>query len=125
MASDLFVSDAKLTPFWWDRTPRPALPEIALPQSVDVLVIGSGYTGLSAALQTTRGGRSTLVLDAEDAGWGCSTRNGGQISTSIKPGYDDLARRLGPDAAFRIVKDGQDSLAWIGEFISAERIDCD
>ena len=72
-----------------------------------------------------RGGRATVVLDAEDAGWGCSTRNGGQISTSIKPGYDELTRRLGAEQAFRIVKEGQNSLAWASAFVAAEGIGCD
>ncbi len=65
------------------------------------------------------------MLDAEDAGWGCSTRNGGQISTSIKPTYRELVRRHGAETAFRIVKDGHNSLAWIGEFVAREQIDCD
>src|SRR5689334_17579878 len=125
MLSNLFAADVKLTPYWWDRTPRTVLPAIELPQAVDVVVIGSGYTGLSTALVTARGGRKTLVLDAEDAGWGCSTRNGGQISTSIKPGYEELARRHGAETALRIVKDGQNSLAWIGDFVAREQIDCD
>ena len=119
------MQDCKLTPLWWDHVPRPALPEAALPATVDVLVIGAGYTGLHAALQTARGGRSTLVIDAEDAGWGCSTRNGGQVSTSIKPGYDELARRHGPQRAFGILREGQKSLAWIADFIGKEGIDCD
>ncbi len=125
MRDQLFTEGAKLTPYWWDSVPRPVLPETKLPGTVDVLVVGSGYTGLSAALQTARGGRSTLVLDAEDAGWGCSTRNGGQISTSVKAGYDDLARRHGAETARRIVRDGQDSLAWVADFVAAEKIDCD
>ena len=70
-------------------------------------------------------GRSTLVVDAEDAGWGCSSRNGGQISTSIKPGFDVLARRHGEERARDILLEGQRSLAWVGEFVGAERIDCD
>jgi len=125
MQGDLFTGDVKLAPYWWDHVPRPTLAEAPLPATVDVVVIGSGYTGLSAALQTARGGRQTLVLDAEDAGWGCSTRNGGQISTSIKPGFAELARRHGAETATRIVKDGQNSLAWVAEFVAAEKIDCD
>jgi glycine/D-amino acid oxidase-like deaminating enzyme len=123
--SDPFTQDFRTAPYWWDHVPRPDLPDTPLPQKVDVAIIGSGYTGLSAALQTARGGRHTLVLDAEEAGFGCSTRNGGQISTSIKPGFEALARRYGSERAFRILKEGHNSLAWVADFIAAERIDCD
>jgi glycine/D-amino acid oxidase-like deaminating enzyme len=121
----LFTDDFKTTPYWWERTPRPEIAMAALPGYVDVAVIGSGYTGLSAALQLVRGGRDTLVLDAEAIGWGCSTRNGGQISTSIKPGFADLARRHGPERARAIHQTGRDALAWIGRFVAEEGIDCD
>jgi glycine/D-amino acid oxidase-like deaminating enzyme len=120
-----FVSGFKTQPYWWDDVPPLDLPLVDLPQKADVVVIGSGYTGLHAALQTARGGRETVVLDAEAAGFGCSTRNGGQISTSIKPSFDTLAKRHGAERAFAILKDGQDSLAWIGKFIADEQIDCD
>jgi glycine/D-amino acid oxidase-like deaminating enzyme len=123
--SDLFTQDFHTAPYWWDHVPRPDLPDTPLPQKVDVAIIGSGYTGLSAAMQTARGGRYTLVLDAEEAGFGCSTRNGGQISTSIKPGLDALSRRYGSERAFRILKEGHNSLAWVADFVAAERIDCD
>ena len=90
----LFTPDFKALPYWWDRTPRPDLGQPALPAQADVVVVGSGYTGLNAALQTARGGRSTVVVDAEAAGWGCSTRNGGQVSTSVKPSLSELARDM-------------------------------
>jgi glycine/D-amino acid oxidase-like deaminating enzyme len=125
MNGSLFTEDVKLAPYWWDHVPRPALPDVAPPPKADVVVIGSGYTGLCAALQTARGGRDTVVLDAEAAGWGCSTRNGGQISTSVKPGYDALTRRFGADRAFRIIKEGHNSLAWAASFVAEEGIDCD
>jgi glycine/D-amino acid oxidase-like deaminating enzyme len=128
MVDDYLTPDFKAEPYWWDRTPRtprPSLEAEALPSSVDVVVIGSGYTGLCAALQVARGGRSTLVLDAEDAGWGCSSRNGGQISTSIKPDFEALARKHGPDVAFNIVKEGHNSLAFMKDFVASEGIDCD
>lgn len=117
--------DCTLAPYWWDEVPRPAIAAAPLPASVDVAVVGAGYTGLHAALQTARGQRSTLVLDAEEAGWGCSTRNGGQVSTSIKPSFDLLARRHGEKRAFDILKEGQNSLAFIARFVAEEGIDCD
>lgn len=122
---DIFTSDYKTTPYWWERSPRPVLAPPQLPKQVDVAIVGSGYTGLNAALQTARGGRSTLVFDAEDAGWGCSSRNGGQISTSVKPSLGELTRRHGADKARAIHQDGHNALKWIGDFVAAEEIDCD
>lgn len=125
MGDEIFTADFKLEPYWWDRTAPYGLGKVTPPSRADVVVVGSGYTGLNAALVVARAGRSTLVFDSEDAGHGCSTRNGGQISTSVKPGYVELARKHGEKAAFKIIKEGQDALGWIGEFIAAEQIDCD
>ena len=58
-------------------------------------IVGAGYTGLIAALTCARAGRGVVVLDAEDAGFGCSTRNGGQCGASLKIGFDELALLLG------------------------------
>jgi len=124
MTNDLFAPGYKSTPYWWEAAPRPSLPTVAPPTRADVVIVGSGYTGLSAALPIARAGRTTLVLDAEDAGWGCSTRNGGQVSTSVKPGFDDLAPLYGEERAFAMVKEGHNALAFLDAHIRAESIDC-
>ena len=125
MSDSLFAPDYKSEPYWWLASPRPLLAVAQMPASCDVAVVGSGYTGLAAALELARGGRQVVVFDAEDAGWGCSSRNGGQVSSSIKPSFDELKARHGADTALRIRREGLNALDWIDDFIRRERIDCD
>lgn len=124
-AADFLSPDFRAEPYWWNATPRLELPPRPLPGEIDVLVVGSGYTGLHCALQTARAGRSTLVVDAADAGWGCSSRNGGQISGEIKPGYRELRRRYGHDAAAALIGEARLALDWLGSFVDEEGLDCD
>ena len=124
-ADSLYTSDYKAQPYWWEAAPLRALPAAPLPAEVEVAIVGSGYSGLAAALVTARGGRSTLVLEAEAAGQGGSTRNGGQVSTSIKPGYGDLAAKHGPERAFAIRQEGFKALDFVERLIASEGIDCD
>ncbi len=121
----MFTDDFRPAPYWWDHAPREDPTPTDLPRSVDVLVVGSGYTGLHAALRVARAGRSVLVVDAEAPGYGASSRNGGQISTSVKPGKAALIRKYGAEIANGILADGQASRAYIEDFVKSEGIDCD
>ncbi|WP_336744216.1 FAD-binding oxidoreductase [Aureimonas altamirensis] len=75
----------------------------------DVVIVGSGYTGLSTAIHLARDhGLSSVVLEANRVAWGCSTRNGGQAQISsgrlkrsqwIERWGLDVARRLHAEVA--------------------------
>tara|TARA_R110002074_G_scaffold181636_3_gene346294 strand:+ start:728 stop:2050 length:1323 start_codon:yes stop_codon:yes gene_type:complete len=119
------VSGINLKPYWLDQVDDPpSMPSEPL-KSADVVIVGSGYTGLNAAIETARGGRSTLVLDAAKPGFGCSTRNGGQISTSVKPTLEKLSAKFGADKARAVRQEGQNALTWIEERITNEGLNCD
>lgn len=120
-----FSGDYLEQPYWQACSLSSPTLSNSLPNNVDVAVIGSGYTGLHTALQTARGGRSTVVLEAGNPGEGCSTRNGGQISTSIKPSINALAAKFGIEKAKAIRQEGETALQWIEDFVLTESIECD
>lgn len=65
---------------YWQAHTTAQLPTTAtaLPERADIVVIGAGYTGLNAALELAqRYQQHVVVLDANQLGWGCSTRNAG------------------------------------------------
>jgi glycine/D-amino acid oxidase-like deaminating enzyme len=114
----------KEQPFWWDAAPLPRLPETGEGTATDVAIVGSGYTGLSAALHLLRGGRSVTILDAEDAGFGASRRNAGYIGRTLKRDVTWLAERYGLDHAIAIYRELDDALKLVQRLIAEEGIDC-
>lgn len=123
MANDLRHIDRN--PYWLDQLGAAPPSSGEPPAKADVLVVGAGYTGLNAAIETARGGLSTLVLDAEEPGFGCSARNGGHVSTSVKPSLEKLTAKFGERKARAIRNEGKHALDWIAEFVASEGLDCD
>jgi len=113
------------TPLWMQEAAAPPLAEQALPAQVDVLIVGAGYTGLSAARETASSGRSTLVLDSAPLGGGCSSRNGGQVAYSIKPAFESLKSRHGAEVALGICREGIQAVAELRSMAREQGVDCD
>jgi glycine/D-amino acid oxidase-like deaminating enzyme len=116
--------DISVTPLWFEDAALPPPAAEPPPRETDVLVVGAGYTGLSAARETAAAGRRTLVLDAGAMGTGCSSRNGGQVAYSIKPSFSSLKAKFGADAAFRICREGLDAVQYLRS-LATQQIDCD
>jgi glycine/D-amino acid oxidase-like deaminating enzyme len=112
-------------PYWWEAAPLSELGQVALPERVDVAIVGSGYTGLSAALTLARAGRQVAVFEAETPGIGASTRNGGIASGSIRLSHDALVRRLGLEGAVAVHREGKAARRDLVEFLEREKIACD
>jgi gamma-glutamylputrescine oxidase len=85
------------TPFWLDE-PAPTQPA-ALPERVDVDVIGAGITGCSCALALARGGLSVCVHDARGVAEGASGRNGGFALRGSAARYDVARETYGAEGA--------------------------
>ena len=115
-----------LTHSWYRAsTDTPAYPTLNGPQQADVCVIGGGYTGLSAALELAEAGRRVILLEAEQPGWGCSGRNGGQINPGLACDHGLLERQLGKDDALRLWQLSLAGVQLIHARSARYAIDCD
>ena len=81
--------------YWLDTINYDFLKSSEIPNNLDVLIVGFGYTGLNAAIQISKEGRSVCVIDKNDLGDGCSSKNGGQISNLLKPSLKILTKKYG------------------------------
>lgn len=82
----------------WEVTAPPPPPSEVLAGeiTVDVALVGAGYTGLSAALHLAEAGTSVALLEAREVGFGGAGRNVGLINAGMWVPPDDMLRELGP-----------------------------
>jgi len=113
----------KSSPFWVEEFPRPQGITSDLPSDADVLVVGSGLTGLSAALRLARGGKTVAVLDRGDIASGASAINGGMVSPDIKAGIKVIFDRFGPELGHEMWQASVRSVDIVSDVARAENID--
>lgn len=124
MMTPIFAEPLSTDPWWWEAAPGQACEPDGLPASVDVAIIGAGFTGLSAALELAKAGREVLVLDAGVPGEGASKRNGGMIGSGHRVGYAALEKKYDKRAAVALLKEGLEALAYTTDLIGREAIEC-
>jgi glycine/D-amino acid oxidase-like deaminating enzyme len=126
MATSTLNRDYERRPYW--HATMPPVPDRSgkpLPDSVDVVVVGGGYTGVAAARRLAQQGATVTLLEAHELGWGASTRNGGIIHPGYKWGPKALIRRYGEEQGRALFRETLDAYAYVRDVIATERIDAE
>jgi gamma-glutamylputrescine oxidase len=106
------------------QRPPPAAPLQDTVQA-DVVVVGGGFAGLSAALELAQTGLSVVLLEADRIGSGASGRNGGQAIVGYASGQAPFEQQLGAADAQRAWDLSLQAVDLIGRRIAAHGIECD
>jgi glycine/D-amino acid oxidase-like deaminating enzyme len=121
------LNDVVHVPFWLDDPkrpiPSPFLTEIT---NTDLVVIGSGFTGLWMALLAKESNSSSdvVLLEAEETASGASGRNGGFAAASLTHSFENGLNHW-PNELALLTQLGQQNLDAIQAVIQRLGINCD
>ncbi len=116
----------KLESYWLDTAPPfHDGQQGPVEGSAEVVVIGGGFTGLSAALALAKRGVPVTVLEAGRIAGEASGRNGGQCNTGLAHDYAALAERIGADRAREFYWAYESAVESVASIVAEERINCD
>jgi gamma-glutamylputrescine oxidase len=112
---------------WYEDTvgPRRTYPALDGDAKADVVIIGGGFTGLSAAAHLAKSGVDIVLIDANRFGDGASGRNGGQLGTGQRGSLDDLEAAYGWTRAKALFDLAEEAKAHLLEFARVNAIDID
>ena len=113
--------------YWTEEYPLGKTYNVSteLPDKVDFVIIGSGYTGLTAARVLAKADRSVAVFDEKKIGWGASSRNGGMATPGLKQDIFKIYKKYGIEYAREFWKASVDAIDLLENIIQEEKINCD
>jgi glycine/D-amino acid oxidase-like deaminating enzyme len=127
MPDTVFHPDFKPMPYWWEAwRPTAEGAEDPLPNRTGVAIVGAGYAGLSASIELADNGIEATVIEANELGFGASTRSGGAVSGGVNIGKSFSGKSIDPQSerAFRLISDAADAFSLIERIIERENIQC-
>lgn len=115
------------TSYWFAAAaPAPEYRPLEANITADIVIVGAGYTGLAAALRMAEMGRDTVIVEANEPGFGASGRNAGcwvpNWAFATPPA---LRARFGDAVALRMARFMVDGGRLLPELVSRHGIDCD
>ena len=113
--------------YWTEEYPLGKTYNVSteLPDKVDFVIIGSGYTGLTAARVLAKADSSVAVFDEKKIGWGASSRNGGMATPGLKQDIFKIYKKYGIEYAREFWKASVDAIDLLENIIQEEKINCD
>jgi len=92
--------------------------------SCEVVVIGGGLGGMSAALKLAELGKDVVLLEADVCGWGASARNAGYVTPTLG-GMPWIVDRFYKDRTRDLFRFANTAVTFTENLIASRAIDCE
>jgi glycine/D-amino acid oxidase-like deaminating enzyme/nitrite reductase/ring-hydroxylating ferredoxin subunit len=112
------------TPFWATSAPIPAFRPLDHDEHTDVVVVGGGVTGLTAAYLLATAGKRVIVLERGRCGATDTGHTTAHLTMVTDTRLTELVQRFGHDHAQAVWDAGLAAIHQIEETVGAHRIDC-
>jgi glycine/D-amino acid oxidase-like deaminating enzyme len=121
------LASATPSPYWWDGLQLGTRAALTDDLSVDVAIVGGGYTGLWTAYELAAAdpNLTITVLEKSHVGFGASGRNGGWCYDGFSTGLDRVEALSDLDTARRFGAALRETVDEVGKVVAAEDIACD
>ncbi|MER8702322.1 MULTISPECIES: FAD-binding oxidoreductase [unclassified Mesorhizobium] len=112
---------------WYEDTagPRPEYPALDGDRTCDVVIVGGGFTGLSAAAHLATTGADVVLIETHRFGDGASGRNGGQLGTGQRAWAEELEAEYGFSRAKALFDLAEEAKAHLLDFAAMHQIEID
>jgi len=112
---------------FWQKTCRETVraDQLSVDLTVDIAIVGGGYTGCSAALTAAQAGASVCLLESQKIGHGGSGRNVGLVNAGLWLPPDEIRAHLGQGAGDRLIDMLALAPADVFDLIERHQIACD
>ncbi|RWB29575.1 MAG: FAD-binding oxidoreductase [Mesorhizobium sp.] len=112
---------------WYEDTagPRPEYKALDGDRTCDVVIVGGGFTGLSAAAHLAKAGSNVVLIEAHRFGDGASGRNGGQLGTGQRAWAEELEAEYGFSRAKALFDLAEEAKSHLLEFAAVNKIEID
>lgn len=112
------------TSLWQATTASPSFPPLSGETTADVVVIGGGITGVTAALLLAERGKKVVLLERHVIGGGETGNTTAHVTVAIDAGYHYIRRKFSPEAAKLVADASRTALETIVGFVDTYGIDC-
>jgi glycine/D-amino acid oxidase-like deaminating enzyme len=101
------------------------LPSLREQLQADIVIVGGGIAGCSAALHAAEAGARVVLLEGQSIGWGASSRNAGHLPAATKHEPEEVVRLYGEAFGPRIVDASENGPRTVAAIAERHGIDCE